>query len=141
MKFLSLLCLAGAALLVTGGGHLDVTPPGREDRVLSGMVNYELDAALPADAEVTVRVVDASAPGAGLRVLGETTIKNPGKAPIPFRVEYRADDQVLMHLVQVEARISFGGKLRFYSVAGHPITLGNVNDTHVVQVEPTGGRW
>jgi uncharacterized lipoprotein YbaY len=127
--------LLGVVLLAAGCGHLDVTPPGAEDRVLTGLVTYELDMPLPDDAVVTVRVIDASNPASPM-VLGETTITRPGHPPIPFRVEYRADDELLTHQVKVEARISIGGKLRFYSVAGYPVTLGNVNDTHVVKVEP-----
>jgi uncharacterized lipoprotein YbaY len=127
--------LLGVVLLVAGCGHLDVTPPGAEDRVLTGLVTYELDMPLPDDAVVTVRVIDASNPASPM-VLGETTIPHPGHPPIPFRIEYRADDELLTHQVRVEARISIGGKLRFYSVAGYPVTLNNVNDTHVVKVEP-----
>ena len=126
----------GFALLAAGCNHLDVTPPGAEDRVLTGLVTYDLDMPLPDDAVVTVRVIDASNAAAPM-VLGETTITRPGHPPVPFRIEYRADDELLMHEVRVEARISIGGQLRFYSVAGHPVTLGNVNDTHVVKVEPT----
>jgi len=142
MKNLKLLgAMLGGMLLVAGCGHLDVTAPGPVDRVLTGMVNFALEATLPADAVVTVRIIDTSNPANPMNVLGETTITNPGKAPIPFRIEYRADDEVLMHQVKVDARITFGGKLRFYSVAGHPLTLGNAGDSHVVQVEPTSEKW
>ena len=50
----------GFALLAAGCNHLDVTPPGAEDRVLTGLVTYDLDMPLPDDAVVTVRVIDAS---------------------------------------------------------------------------------
>ncbi len=133
-RFFSGLAL-GFALLAAGCNHLDVTAPFTEDRVLTGLVTYEIEMPLPDDAVVTVRVIDASNPAAPM-VLGETTVTRPGRSPIPFRIEYRADDELLMHQIRVEARISIGGKLRFYSVAGHPVTLSNVNDLHVVKVEP-----
>ena len=124
----------GLLLFASGCGHLDVTTPTSDDRVLNGMINYNLEAALPPDAVITVRVVDISNPDLPMNVLGETTIEHPGTPPVAFRVEYHATDAQLMHQVVVDARISFGGKLRFHSVGGHPVTLGNFTDTHVVQV-------
>ena len=142
MKSRTLFGAALSLLLMTSGcGHLDVDAPVSDDRVLTGMINYDLEAALPADAVITVRVIDLSNPAAPMNVLGETTIEHPGTPPVPFRVEYRATDQQLMHQVVVDARISFGGKLHFHTVGGHPVTLGNFSDTHVVKVEPTSGRW
>jgi uncharacterized lipoprotein YbaY len=137
-KFSALLL---TTLLLTACGHLDMAEPAPEDRVLTGTVNFEQEMALPADAVAVVRVIDASNPAVPVNVLGETTLKNPGRFPIPFRIEYRADDEALMHQVRVEARISFGGKLRYHSVTGHPVTLGNVNDPHYVTVEATDGKW
>ena len=141
MKTLTFLgALAGCALLAGGCGHLDTSAAGAADRVLTGEVNYDGTAQLPDDAVVTVRIVDNSNPVAPMSMLGETTITHPGPGPVPFRIEYRAEDEVLMHQVNVEARIAFGGKLRFFSLNGHPLTLGNCQDTHVVHVEPVGGR-
>jgi uncharacterized lipoprotein YbaY len=142
MKYPKILgAVLAAGLLVSGCSNLDVTAPSPEDRVLTGTVNYDLAVALPADAVVTVRIIDASNPAVPLNVLGETTIANPGGPPIPFRIEFRASDQTLAHQVRVDARIAIGGKLRFHSVAGHPVTPGNVNDPHAVLVEPTAGKW
>jgi len=139
MKTLTLLgALLAGALVSAGCGHLDTTAAGPADRVLTGEVNYGEAASLPDNAVVTVRIVDKSNPAAPMTVLGETSIMHPGPGPVPFRIEYRAEDDVLMHQVNVEARIAIGGKLRFLSVSGHPLTLGNCHDTHVVQVEPAG---
>ncbi|MDB6167723.1 MAG: hypothetical protein JWM88_587 [Verrucomicrobia bacterium] len=141
MKLRTLLRLVPLAAFVAGCSHLDVSAPGSEDRVLKGMITYNLDAALPADAVVTVRVIDAANPAGPLNLLGEATLPHPGPPPIPFQVEYRASDDQLMHQVTVDVRISFGGKLQFHSVGGNPVTLGNFDDTHVIKVEAAGGRW
>ncbi len=67
-------------------------------------------------------------------VLGSQTINNPGVAPIPFRVGYRADDETLRRGLNVEARISYGGKVRFYNVNRYAVTLGNASDIHRISV-------
>jgi uncharacterized lipoprotein YbaY len=133
--------LLSGALLAGGCGHVDPAAASGSDRVLTGEVTYDGAAQLPDDAVVTVRILDNSNPVAPMSMLGETTITRPGPGPVPFRIAYRAEDEVLLHQLNVEARIAFGGKVRFYSVAGHPLTLGNCQDSHVVHVEPVrGGR-
>lgn len=125
-----------AALLWAGCAHLDTTPPGPEDRVLTGQVTNNAGGAdLPPNTEVTVLVIDL---GQGIgkgEVLGEQTIKNPTQMPVPFRIEYRAADAVLRGSVNVEARISVAGRLRYLTKSAHPVTTGNVNDPHNVEVE------
>lgn len=135
-----LLFLSMTAMLA-GCAHLDTSTLGSEDRVLTGVVTSGSGAgALPPDSEVTIRIVDlAGADGRG-ETLGEATIENPGSMPVAFRIEYRAKDATLMRDVNVEARISVGGRLSYMSTGGHPITLGNVNDSHVIQVVPTAQR-
>lgn len=123
---------------LTGCANLDTMGPGAADRVLTGVVTTPSGGAeLPPDAEVTIRVVDLSSGEGRGEVLGEDTILNPGRMPVAFRVEYRAEDAVLMRSVNVEARVAVGGKLRYMTMGGHPVTLGNVNDSHVVVVAPT----
>jgi uncharacterized lipoprotein YbaY len=71
-------------------------------------------------------------------VLGSQTISNPGVAPIGFRVEYRADDDLLRSGLNVEARISYGGKLRYFNLNRYALTLGNAGDLHRINVTPAG---
>ncbi|HWA88050.1 MAG TPA: YbaY family lipoprotein [Opitutus sp.] len=127
-----------AALFLSGCGHLDTTVTNGEDRVLNGVISA-VDAgagtALPAETEVLVRVLDLGRGFGRGEELGEQTIKGPVEFPVPFRIEYRADDATLRGSVEVEARISVGGQLRYVTITGHPITLGNVNQSHVVMVE------
>lgn len=134
----SLFALGCATLLFTACSHLDMTPPGGPDRVLTGSISAVgvEDNTLPSEAEIEVRVVDLSRGERTRDILAEETFKSPGKFPVPFHLEYRAEDDVLRHQVNVEVRISYGGRLRFISGHAHPITLSNVSDTHTVEVEP-----
>ena len=91
LGFLSL----AAALALAGCGQLDLTPEGDPSRVLTGEVEMGNDVTLPADTVVTVRIVDASVAGMPPQVLGSQTLSNPGVVPVPFRVVYRAEDELL----------------------------------------------
>jgi uncharacterized lipoprotein YbaY len=146
---------AALAFLFAGGcGHLDLTPEGNPSRVLTGSVEFDGATALPADSVVVVRVVDPTgltetAPAQVLgspaieqptalppKVLGEQVIKNPGQTPVPFRIEYEAGDEQLRRGLNIEARVSSGGKLRYFNRNSYSITLNSVNDPHTVTVNP-----
>jgi uncharacterized lipoprotein YbaY len=132
------LLVAAAALGFAGCGQLDITPEGDPARVVTGAVETGEDVALPADTVVTVRVVDASAVGMPPQVLGSQTISNPGVAPIGFRVEFRAEDELLRRGLNIEVRVSYGGKIRFFNRNGYALTLGNAADDHRIRVNPAG---
>ena len=132
------LLAAAAALALSGCGQMDLTPEGDPGRVLVGSVDIGEQIPLPADATVTVRVVGNSSPGMPPVVLGSQTIANPGVAPVAFRVEYRAEDEVLRQGLNIEARISFGGRVRYYNVNNYAVTLGNAADEHRIVVARTG---
>jgi uncharacterized lipoprotein YbaY len=138
MKTTYAFLLVAAALALSGCGQMDLTPEGDPGRVLVGTVDIGEETALPADTTVTVRVVDTSAVGMPPVVLGSQTIANPGVAPIPFRVEYRADDEALRLGLNVEARISYGGKVRYYNMNKVAVTLGNAADEHRISVIRSG---
>ncbi len=138
MKPILGLLSAVAALGLAGCGHLDLTPEGDPGRVLTGQVEIGENIPLPADAVVTVRVVDATAVGMPPQVLGSQTITNPSVAPVSFRVEYRADDETLRRGLNVEARVSYGGKIRYFNLNRYAVTLGNAADPHRINVNPAG---
>jgi uncharacterized lipoprotein YbaY len=126
----------GAMLASAGCGQLDLTPEGDPSRALVGQVEYSSADPLPPGAVLTVRVVDASVmPPA---VLGSQTIENPGPSPVGFHVDYRAVDDLMRRGVNVEARLSFGGKVRYYNVNHYVVTLGTAGDTHLIHVNPVG---
>lgn len=135
-----LLCVLAtiASLALAGCGHLDMTPEGDPSRVVAGEVGFGESIPLPADAVVTVRIVDPSAVGAPPMVLGSQTIKNPGVAPVSFRIEYRADDDTLRRGLNLEARISYAGKIQYFNLNRYVVTLGNSADTHRITVNRAG---
>lgn len=157
MKFPVLLSLAALGLLVGSAGceHLDLAREGSPDRVLNGTVNFP--SALPAGAEVVVRLVDVAAKdgvpmpaGTDLplgdrakpvvidRVLGEQLqkLETVTTQPVPFKIEYRAEDSVLRHGLNVEARISYGGKVRYRTLNAHVLTLASSPFRQEVWVQP-----
>jgi uncharacterized lipoprotein YbaY len=138
VKPLLALLSAAAAFGLAGCGQLDLTPEGNPSRVVMGQVEVGDEAALPADSVVTVRIVDATAVGMPPQVLGSQTIKNPTAVPVPFRVEYWADDDALRRGLNLEVRVSVGGKLRYYNLNNHVVTLGNAAETHRINVSPVG---
>lgn len=138
MKIALSILAAAAALAFSGCGQMDLTPEGDPGRVLTGTVDVGAEAPLPPDATVTVRVVDTSNAGMPPVVLGSQTVTNPGATPIGFRVEYRAEDEVLRRGLNVEARISFGGRVRYYNLNRYAVTLGNAADEHRITVVPAG---
>ena len=143
MKTRILVSLAAvmAAWLLAGCAQLDVTPESNPERVLTGTVNPRTT--LPAGAQVLVRVIEVSSgepirtvgsdlpvaerprPLAVERVLGEQTqtLSAATSAPVPFQIEYRADDAALRRGVNIEARISVGGKITHRSVNAQVLTL------------------
>jgi uncharacterized lipoprotein YbaY len=156
MKSSPLFCLAalGALLAATACSHLDLTPEGDPSRVVSGTVNLRSDLTLPPDTVVVVRVIDPAeanpvraVPGNDLpvmdraqpvpteRVLGEKTITAPAAVPIPFQVEFTADDSLLRHGLNLDVRVSFGGRVRYRTVSAYLLTLSSVGNNHEVWVE------
>jgi uncharacterized lipoprotein YbaY len=134
----SAVLLVAALLLAAGCGHIDIRPEGDLQRVLTGTVNFHVDEPLPPDTVVLVRLVDTSNPSGAPMQLGEQTVTHPGQPPVPFRIEYQADDALLRHGLTIEARVSIGGKVRFYNVNGYALTLAKAADPQEVWVNPVG---
>jgi uncharacterized lipoprotein YbaY len=149
-----------AALGLGGCGQVgvEVTPFGNPNRVLTGTVELPAGASLPADTVVVVRVLGVlpgnpqavtgllgQQPAPGMQaeqppqVLGEQTIRNPGPPPVPFRIEYSATDDQLRTGLKLEARVSVGGKVRWFNVNSYSINLDNVGEARSVAVDPAGG--
>jgi uncharacterized lipoprotein YbaY len=45
---------------------------------------------------------------------------------VPFQLEFDADDDLLRHGLNIDARISVGGKVRCRTASAHGLTLGDV---------------
>jgi uncharacterized lipoprotein YbaY len=148
--------LAACFALLAGSGceNISTTPGGDSNRVISGTINFNSELTLPPGTEVLVRLVDT----AGLaqvrtaaskdlpmadrprteptpQVLAEQIIKPTVSGPVPFRLEYTADDAMLRHGLNIEARISYGGRVRLRTVTSRAITLANAAKPQEVWVE------
>ena len=85
-----------------------------------------------------MRVLDGTVSGMPPSVLGAQTIASPGSLPVAFSVEYRAEDDLLRKGLDIEVRVSFGGKVRYFNRNKYVVTLGNVDDTHRINVDSSG---
>jgi uncharacterized lipoprotein YbaY len=148
--------LGAVAWLAAGCGHLDVAATSDPNRVLQGRVTA--GGQLPAGAEVVVRLIaNGVAPaahpptsdlpvaaragtsaGAVEQMLGEQvqTLASATTQPVPFRVEYRADDAMLRRGLNLDVRISVGGKLRYRTINAHVITLASAPYPQEVMAQP-----
>jgi uncharacterized lipoprotein YbaY len=162
MKTRLLLLTAPLALLLTAAGcanaSLDLTPASDPNRVINGTVNFRTERPLPPEAEVLVRVLDMSSveqtrtaanrdmpvtASAQIStvptVLAEQTVRvGTATTAVPFHLEFSANDELLRHGLNIEARISIGGSVRFRTVDAYALTLSTVGRNHEVWVRASG---
>ena len=145
----------GVTIGGTGCGHIDVTPEGSPDRVLTGTLNFLT--ALPAGTEIQLRVIDPTPSAVGPvrmqqdlplatrpepmvteRVLAEERIELEALAPdpVPFRIAYRAEDYILRYGLNLDVRVSYGGRVRYRTLNAHVITLASSAYRQEVWLQP-----
>lgn len=129
-----LFSVAATLLGLAACKQLDLSAPTSAERVLAGTVTTQNGGDLPSGAEVTIQIVDLSRGANQPDILGEQTIKAPAAWPVPFRIEFQADDALLLRGVALDARVSVDGKLRYTTRTAHPVTVANVGEQHVVNV-------
>jgi putative lipoprotein len=131
--------LAGACMPALAGGQ-----------ILSGRVFYRERIALPPDALLEVRLVDATPADAAARSVAVTRVKTRHQMPIPYRLLF--DDARIQrgHSYALNARITVRGKLLFATTTRHAVLDNRANETDIkvelVQsagaVSPAAaGRW
>jgi uncharacterized lipoprotein YbaY len=157
-----LFALLGLVVALAGCANLDLSPETDPQRVVAGAVRLPSGVVLSPEAVVTVQVVDsawrpAQPDMAGTKVtetavpqtstadrlrkdyqtrtLGEQVIRAPGASPIPFRIEFHADDAMLRRGLNIDVRVTQDGKLRFRTLNAHLVTLGSAAYPHDVAVE------
>ena len=135
MKALTLLLFTGLTLLGAAGCATKETVTRLPRPMITGTVMYRARIALPPDAVLTVRLFDISRADLPPLVLADKSIFGPGNPPMPFEIPYSPGTIRAGQRFALEARIEVGGKLRFYSMAAHPVTLENVTEPHEVWVE------
>ena len=113
-----------------------------DSRTVTGTVIYRQKIALPADAVVTVTLIDISRADAPANVVGQQVIETKGKqVPFSFAVSYDASKIEENHSYSVRATIRDGsGKLLFTSDTVMPvITRDNPTEDIEIIVVPVGG--
>lgn len=148
-KRFTLVPLLALLALAAGCGHLSLDSAGNANRVATGTVALPDGAALPPDAVMVIRIVDpnpvptqaplatSAAPKMNLppEIVAEQTFRDLGASPIPFRVEYSADDDELRRGLSIEARISFAGRLQYSNLTRYTIGLSDAGDPHQISVD------
>lgn len=157
MIFLRWSLLVSLAVLAAGPGcgSIEVAGSGNPERILNGTVSA--GGALPAGAEIVVRLMAPPPPGDGLRpaanempvasravgpaverVLGEhvQTLTAVTAEPVPFRLAYHADDATLRRGLNLDVRVSVAGRLRFRTISAHVVTLASSPYPQAVTVQP-----
>jgi len=153
--FLRAFVVATAVSWVVGCQHLDVSSQGDPERLLRGTVTSQ--ATLPAGAEIVVRLIDPATAGettalvrsdlplgdrarvpAIERLVGEYRIVLDAMTTeaVPFELEYRAEDATLRHGLNVDVKISYGGRLRYRTLSAHVVTLASSPFPQDIAVQP-----
>lgn len=115
---------------VGGGGQ------NRGNGIIRGTVTYLQRIALPANSEISVRLVDTLDPN-GL-ALAETTVSAGNRqVPIPFELRYDNQNFNRQRSFELWAEIRSDGELRYRSEQGTPVTLrtaGVINNVAITVV-------
>jgi uncharacterized lipoprotein YbaY len=107
------------------------------DQVLNVTVGWPSNVTLPADAVITVSLLDVSRDNLPL---DERTLAQPGAQPVAFQLAYKAEEIQPPHRARLEARISYGGRLRLISNRQRNfVTTSNAAGTFALTVDPLGG--
>jgi uncharacterized lipoprotein YbaY len=103
---------------------------GQRDNVVRGTVTYRQRIALPANSDVTVRLVDAAEPTGP--AVAETKVSTANRqVPISFELPYQARDINRQRNYELQAEIRSNGQLRFKTERGLPVTLRGNQDQNI----------
>jgi putative lipoprotein len=108
-----------------------IMPTRAAGRILSGQVFYRERIALPPEALLEVRLVDASPGHAPTRSLAVTQVKTRHQMPIPYRLLF--DDARIQrgHTYALQARITVRGKLLFMATTRHAVLNDGPDETDI----------
>ncbi len=111
-------------------------PAGRAATgVISGSVAYRERVALPPDAVVLVKLVDAASPEDAAGVIAETTVRAEGRqVPLPFELRYDTTRVSAERSYGVRAAILAAGRTVFASEGVHPVSLAGARDPLELQL-------
>lgn len=110
-----------------------------EQPAVTGRVTAAAPAALPADAELIVRVYDVSRMDAPAKLMGEQ--RQPAASlPLEFQVFYDPAMILAAHTYAASARIEAGGKLLYISTRNYPVVTRGHPTRVDLEVEPVARR-
>ena len=108
---------------------------------VSGTVTYREQVQLPKEGVIVViKVEDISRADAPAITIGEQIIENPGNQdPIPFEIEYNADDIDERYTYAMRVRIEVDGELWYINTSRYQvITHGNPTSDIEIIVDKVG---
>lgn len=139
MHFLKVLSGAALAVALVGCSSADQASKSQDPQV-TGSVAYRERMALPADANVTVTLVDISRADAPATVISTVTFPAKGKqVPFNFSLPYKPEQLTGAQMVSLFATISVDGKLLYTSTeVNEVLTNGNPaqRDVMLERVQP-----
>lgn len=104
-------------LVQVGGGR----GPSMGSAVIRGTVSYLQRIALPANSEVTVRLIESG--GSGIALAENTFSTGNRQVPIPFELRYEPRDISRQRSYELQAEIRSEGTLRFRTETGRVVDL------------------
>lgn len=128
--------------LAAGCSYTEKRPFG-SDNYVTGTVAYLERMALKPDADITVKLIDATASeGPGEVIVSQQSFRSAGKqVPLNFELPYREDRINREHRYELHARIVVGGRLSWFTRAGVPaLTQGAPRDDIEVVVTRASGN-
>lgn len=104
---------------------------------VTGTVYYRLRIALPADAEVTVRLLDVTKIGVAPTTLAEQTFSTDGRQPpYPFSLSVEASKIGRANRYNLDAKITVGDEIKFVGKVMNTVLTAGIPNTVDVLVEP-----
>jgi uncharacterized lipoprotein YbaY/uncharacterized lipoprotein NlpE involved in copper resistance len=132
---------AAVLMALTAAAASAQTPVSTAPSIVTGTVVYREAIALPEDATVRVRLLDASDPELPPKAVAETTIAARGRqVPIPFEIAYAAGDIKPSRRYVVSATISAGGRTLFASRSRYPVITRGAPTNVEILVQAAGGE-
>jgi putative lipoprotein len=110
----AIVCMAASA----GLGSADAS-----QGTLTGSVSYRERMALPPNAVVEVKLVEAPAESGGTKeIIAQTRIESGGQVPIAYKLEFDRDRLKAERTYALQALISVEGKPWFFASTRYPVT-------------------
>lgn len=132
---LAAIMIPGCASMEPVGGAT-TTAPAPVKKVVRGSIVYRERVALPADAELNVRLLDETRPDRPVLVATATTPTAGRQVPLPFALEFDPAKTSQGRRYALHATIRAGGKIRYVTATRVNIDVLNPPTTLTMMVVP-----